>query len=99
MKTEFAILSPSTGLYVRALTKEEAAQKMAEEAMRLYMIQCQNAPVSVVQTNDEGAETWFTAEGEQYPDMTIALQQTELATKNLEALRSADTLVVTTLGG
>jgi hypothetical protein len=58
MTTKYAILDPQNGGYVYVETEAEIEPKKAEMAMNFYLSQTHNAPVSVVETDDEGQETW-----------------------------------------
>lgn len=64
MTIKYAILDPQNGGYVYVETEAEIESKKAEMAMNLYLSHTHNAPVSTVETNDEGQETWsvYTAE-------------------------------------
>ena len=61
MTTKYAILDPQNGGYVYVETEAEIEAKKAEIAMNFYLSHTHNAPVSVVETNDEGQETWVAA--------------------------------------
>lgn len=58
MTTKYAILDPQNGGYVYVETEAEIEAKKAEMAMNFYLSHTHNAPVSTVETNDEGQETW-----------------------------------------
>jgi len=58
MTIKYAILDPQNGGYVYVETEAEIEAKKDEIAMNFYLSHTHNAPISVVETNDEGQETW-----------------------------------------
>ena len=58
MTTRYAILDPQNGGYVYVNTEAEIEAKKAEMAMNFYLSHTHNAPVSVVETDEEGQEIW-----------------------------------------
>ena len=58
MTIKYAILDPQNGGYVYVETEAEIEAKKAEMAMNFYLSHTHNAPVSVVEINEEGQETW-----------------------------------------
>jgi len=64
MTTKYAILNPQNGGYVYVNTEEEIEPKKQELALAFYLYQTHNAPVSVVETDEEGQETWTVYPGQ-----------------------------------
>jgi len=58
MKTQYAILNPQTGGYDYVDDISKVSEKVAELAMSYYLTHTHNTPVSQVDTDDTGAETW-----------------------------------------
>jgi hypothetical protein len=58
MKTQYAILNPQTGGYDYVDHVSKVKEKVAELAMIHYLAHTHNAPVSQVDTDETGAETW-----------------------------------------
>jgi hypothetical protein len=58
MTTQYAILNPQTGSYEYVDDVNEVKEKVAEMAMAYYLAHTHNAPVSQVDTDDAGVETW-----------------------------------------
>lgn len=55
---ELSLSDPQNGGYVYVETEAEIEAKKAEMARNFYLSHTHNAPVSTVETNDEGQETW-----------------------------------------
>jgi len=98
MKTQFAVLNPTNGEYTYVDTAEELAQVMVSHAYDFYLSQTHGNPVSVVQTNDAGAETWFTLAGERIPTLEEIQASMSLKMKNIQSMQDAAALDVTRLG-
>jgi hypothetical protein len=98
MKTQYAVLNPATGSYQFADTLDEVPMKMAEVAFAFYMSQTAETPLSIVQTHDSGAETWFAATGERIPPVEDVVAQMRIKLQNIQSMRDAATLDVTRLG-
>ena len=58
MTIKYAILNPQNGEYVYVNTEEEIEPKKQELALAFYLSHTHNQPVSVVETDEQGQETW-----------------------------------------
>jgi hypothetical protein len=58
MITRYAILNPLVGEYEYVDDVTKVKEKVAELAMALYLAHTHGAPVSQVDTDAAGAETW-----------------------------------------
>ena len=58
MTTRYAILNPQVGEYEYIDDVSKVKEKVAELAMAHYLAHTHGAPVSQVDTDDTGAETW-----------------------------------------
>jgi hypothetical protein len=58
MTTRYAILNPQVGEYEYVDDITLVKEKVAELAMAHYLAHTHGAPVSQVDTDDTGAETW-----------------------------------------
>jgi len=77
---QYAVLNPNDGSYTRVDTIEDAIVKSAENACAFFMTHTHGAPFSVVEIDDSGAETWYSASGEliESPDEMQARIEAEL---------------------
>ena len=64
MTTKFAVLNPQTAQYSFADDRDSAIALIASMAVEFYLQHAHNQLCSVVVTNDDGSENWFTADGE-----------------------------------
>ena len=69
MRTEYAVLNPADGAYVRVGSPEEVSQKVAEIALEFYKTHTHNAFCTIVTINDDGSETWGNAPDPTQPTM------------------------------
>lgn len=58
MTTRYAILNPQAGEYEYVDDVTKVKEKIAELAMSLYLAHTHGAPVSQVDTDEAGSETW-----------------------------------------
>ena len=58
MATRYAVLNPSAGEYVYVDSHNECLTKAKELAWQFYLTHTHNSPISQVDTDDTGAETW-----------------------------------------
>ena len=58
MATRYAILNPMIGEYEYVDSQEEVLTRARELAWQFYLAHTHSAPVSQVDTDAEGAETW-----------------------------------------
>jgi hypothetical protein len=58
MTTKYAILNPQVGEYEYVDNVDKVKEKVAELAMVHYLAHTHNAPVSQIDTDATGAETW-----------------------------------------
>lgn len=61
MRTEYAVINPANGAYVRVGSLEEVSQKVAEFALDFYKTHTHNAFCTTVTVGDDGSEVWGNA--------------------------------------
>lgn len=59
MTTKYAIVNPQTGMYEYVNDATEIDAKVAEIAIAFYFAHTHNSPVSKIEIDDSGAETWY----------------------------------------
>lgn len=67
-KIIYKIFNPSNALYADAETMDECIETVAQLAYDFFMKHTHNAPYSIVEVQDNGAEVWRTAEGDEIPN-------------------------------
>jgi hypothetical protein len=63
LTTLYKIFNPSTGEYSTVNSIEECIEKVGELAYNLYLEHVHNNPYSIVTVNEDGSETWRSADG------------------------------------
>lgn len=58
MTTRYAILNPTVGDYEYTETQEAALTRAQDLAWQMYLTYTHGAPISQVDTDADGAETW-----------------------------------------
>lgn len=61
----YAVFNGDTGEYTRVNTIDECLDKVVQNAYLMLMHYTHDSPYSVVQINDDGTETWYSASGEE----------------------------------
>jgi hypothetical protein len=58
MAVKYGIISPQTGQYNYVEREDELFAKMASAAMTFYLTHTHNSPISRIEVNEDGSETW-----------------------------------------
>jgi len=58
MQTVYRISNPAQGLYIETDSIESAKEAMIKQALEFYLQHTHQNPISVVEIDDVGAETW-----------------------------------------
>ena len=95
---KFAVFNPADGSYTQVNTIEEAVTMAAQIACAFFMQQTNNAPFSVVEIDENGAETWRTASGEQIDSPAAIKARLEAEMRKIESFRNAGAIPVAMLG-
>jgi len=62
MTTKYAILNPTVGEYEYVDSQEKALIQAQDLAWQMYLTYTHGVPISQVDTDAEGAETWTTVD-------------------------------------
>jgi hypothetical protein len=65
---QYALLNPKTGLYELFASKDEAVPRFAEIALSLMLEHTHDNPFTIVQTNEDGLQTWTAPDGTDITD-------------------------------
>jgi hypothetical protein len=58
MQTVYKIFNPNTGTYVDADSVGSAKEMLAQQALEFYFMHTHQSPISIVEIDDNGIETW-----------------------------------------
>jgi hypothetical protein len=65
---QYALLNPKTGSYEIFDTREEAVPRFAEIALSLLLEHTHQSPFTIVETNEDGLQTWTAPDGANITD-------------------------------
>lgn len=65
---QYALLNPKTGSYELFNSREEAVPRFAEIALSLMLEHTQQSPFTIVETNEDGSQTWTAPDGSDITD-------------------------------
>lgn len=94
---KFAVYNPLDGMYKLFDTIEETVVAATEVAFAMYSNYVHDAPFSVVDIADNGAETWSTPAGDIYDSPTQIKAKLERQIRQMQAFANAGAIQVTTL--
>jgi hypothetical protein len=75
VKTIYAIFNPAVGLYERVEGVDERNKKFIQVMHDFYLQHGHAQPFSIIEVNEDGAETWRTPQGEETLDLNILIEE------------------------
>jgi hypothetical protein len=88
MQTKYKILNPLTGQYDTFDTFDACANELGARAWEFYLLHTHYNPYTVIEVNDDGAETWRNPTGDELrdPDAVIddVIEEIKLYKENPE---------------
>lgn len=65
MNKQYAVFNPADGTYTRVDTRDEAIAEASRCAIRFYFTHAHDSPITTVETDPAGTETWKNLSGEE----------------------------------
>jgi hypothetical protein len=91
MTIKYAYCHPETREYLYVETREELQNVLANNAAQIYVSHyCNGEPYTIVETDDNGMEKWYTPTGEQ----RMTAQDIEMNIKSIQSFRDAGQIPV-----
>ena len=97
MQQVYAVLNPMDGQYKKHNSLEEAVAYAGELAVSFFLSHTHDQPLSVVDVNDDGSETWSSAYGQAGLSPEQVIEQLKNYVTQAMAAHNAGTIQTTTL--